>query len=168
MGSLLQGMLTTGDGLFYQLVDEGYPKRVRNLWWFRVNYDNTVPTHDRINFEATIMAIPDLAHEGAGLAATQVDYHYRLIVVMRESKPPRDPIVMVNPKITSTFATTGHQEGCLSIQRGLYRAFKRRAKNITVEYQDLEGSRHTLKARNFLAACIQHEVQHLSGILFTD
>lgn len=124
--------------------------------------------NEELRTVASQMVAALIAHEGAGLAATQVDYHYRLIVVMRESNPPRDPIVMVNPKITSTFATKGHKEGCLSIQRGLYRAFKRRAKNITVEYQDVAGERHTLKARNFLAACIQHEIDHTLGKLFTD
>ncbi len=120
--------------------------------------------NEELRTTASRMVAALIAHEGAGLAGTQVDYHYRIVVVMRDG----EPIVMVNPKITSTFSTEGHREGCLSVKRGALRVFKKRHRNITVEYQDLDGAKQVQKARGFLSACIQHEMAHLFGILITD
>ena len=118
--------------------------------------------------------IRDLAHNmletmyaapGIGLAATQVNHHVQL-VVMDISEQHNEPRVFINPKITARNGEQVHEEGCLSVP-GIYADVKR-AQEITVEFLDLDGQPQTLTADGLLAVCIQHEIDHLKGIVFLD
>ncbi|TDR23793.1 peptide deformylase [Marinicella litoralis] len=105
------------------------------------------------------------AAPGIGLAATQVDQHVQL-VVLDVSEDNSDPMVLVNPVITEKDGIQSHEEGCLSVP-GIYASVKR-AEQIKVDYQDLQGEHHQLAASGLLAVCIQHELDHLKGIVFLD
>jgi len=102
------------------------------------------------------------AAQGIGLAAPQIGKTIRLIVVGDTS-----PLVLINPVITArSFRKDSMKEGCLSIP-GITVAVKR-STGITVQYTDLNGARVTLKQRGLLARVIQHEIDHLDGILIID
>ena len=105
------------------------------------------------------------AAPGIGLAATQVDAHVQL-VVMDISEEKNEPRVFINPTITARNGEQVHEEGCLSVP-GIYADVKR-AEEITLEYMDLDGQQQTLNADGLLAVCIQHEIDHLKGIVFLD
>ncbi len=105
------------------------------------------------------------AAPGIGLAATQVDAHVQL-VVLDISEEKNEPRVFINPTITARNGEQVHEEGCLSVP-GIYADVKR-AEEITLEYMDLDGQQQTLNADGLLAVCIQHEIDHLKGIVFLD
>lgn len=105
------------------------------------------------------------AAPGIGLAATQVDRHIQM-VVLDVSEMNDEPMVLVNPKIISKDGVQTHEEGCLSVP-GIYASVKR-AEEIVCEYQDLKGNPQELKAAGLLAVCVQHELDHLKGIVFLD
>ena len=100
-----------------------------------------------------------------GLAATQVDVHKQIIVI-DVSDDRSDLRVFVNPEITRREGVAANQEGCLSIP-GIYDNIER-AESVTVTALDRNGSRFTLNASGMLAACIQHEMDHLQGKVFID
>ena len=102
---------------------------------------------------------------GIGLAATQVNVHKR-VVVMDVSENQDNPLVFINPEITSTEGKTISEEGCLSVPNNYAKV--ERAEKITVEALDKEGNPFTLGADGLLAICIQHELDHLKGKLFVD
>lgn len=102
---------------------------------------------------------------GIGLAATQVDVHER-IVVIDVSEEKDQPLCLVNPKITHKEGHQVHEEGCLSVPN-IYAKVKR-ANNITVEAQNENGELISFEADDMLAVCIQHELDHLEGIVFLD
>ena len=102
---------------------------------------------------------------GIGLAGTQVDFHQRLIVI-DVSANRNCPIKLVNPKIELIGETVSNEEGCLSIP-GVYDAVKR-SNRINVSAQSIDGSAIEVEAEDILAICIQHECDHLNGILFID
>jgi peptide deformylase len=115
---------------------------------------------------ATMYAAP-----GIGLAAPQVDMPLRLAVIdlQRDEAAPlgRQPLVLVNPEIVRTGAAlVTLEEGCLSLP-GHY-ADVERPEAVRVRYQDLAGTRHELDTDGLLARCVQHEIDHLDGILFVD
>lgn len=107
------------------------------------------------------------ATRGVGLAGTQVNVHQR-IVVMDVSEAADTPVVMINPEIT--WLSEDHtlsDEGCLSIP-GLYGKVKR-SKQASFKYLDLDGVEHTVtEADGLLAYCIQHEIDHINGVVFYD
>ncbi len=105
------------------------------------------------------------AEQGIGLAATQVGIAKRIIVVDCGAEEP-EPQVFVNPQIVHESGETTFAEGCLSIP-GL-RAEIDRAQRITVRYQTQEGTKTELAADGLLAICIQHEIDHLNGLLYFD
>ncbi|WP_434357649.1 peptide deformylase [Parasalinivibrio latis] len=103
--------------------------------------------------------------EGIGLAATQVDFHKRLVVI--DISETRDqPLVLINPEIIEKRGEDGIEEGCLSVPGA--RALVSRAAEVTVKALDREGKEFTLEADDLLAICIQHELDHLAGKLFVD
>jgi peptide deformylase len=105
---------------------------------------------------------------GIGLAAPQVGELKRLVVMdlAKEGEKP-DPIVMINPEILKySEETVTTEEGCLSIPEIYYDV--ERPAEVTVEYTDLEGKRVTREAKERLAICIQHELDHLDGVLYID
>ena len=107
------------------------------------------------------------AAPGIGLAAPQIGVGLRLCVVdlMPDDKPA--PMHLVNPEIvrvSEEWAT--REEGCLSLP-GQYADVSRPAR-VMVRYYDLEGNRQEIEAEGLLAACLQHEIDHLDGVLFVD
>ncbi len=105
------------------------------------------------------------AAPGVGLAATQVDVHKQIIVI-DVSDDRSDLRVFVNPEITRREGVAANPEGCLSLP-GIYDSVER-AESVTVTALDRNGSRFTLNASGMLAACIQHEMDHLHGKVFID
>lgn len=111
---------------------------------------------------ATMYAAP-----GIGLAAPQIGHGLRLAVVDLQPDDKPAPMHLVNPEIVAAsdeLAT--REEGCLSLP-GQYADVTRPAR-IKVRYLDLQGARQELDAEGLLAACLQHEIDHLDGILFVD
>ena len=112
----------------------------------------------------------DLMYEsqGIGLAANQVDLPYRIFVLNltgdREEK--KEEHVFINPTITQRRGTQEAEEGCLSLPK-LY-AQVRRAQEITVEAFDLEGRGFEVTVDDLASRAIQHETDHLDGVLFID
>lgn len=106
--------------------------------------------------------------DGIGLAAPQVGIHKQLIVIDCEpDKPEALPLVLINPTIKKYGkALCKDQEGCLSIP-GVYLDVER-PETIEVAYKDESGRPRMLKADGLLARAIQHEMDHLSGVLFVD
>jgi len=103
---------------------------------------------------------------GVGLAATQVNIHQR-IVVMDVSENKENPIVLINPEIIKkSEETLINEEGCLSVP-GCYAKVDRHTQ-VTVRALDIDGKEFTLDGDELLAICIQHELDHLQGILFID
>lgn len=105
------------------------------------------------------------AAPGVGLAATQVDVHRR-VVVIDVSEEKNRPLVFINPEIVEREGSDEREEGCLSVP-GVWDKVTRAAK-VTVRALDREGQPFELAADGLLAVCIQHEVDHLEGILFVD
>lgn len=104
---------------------------------------------------------------GIGLAAPQVGESLRLIVVDLQPDEARQPYVMVNPEIVQASRETAvREEGCLSIPNQ-YAEVERPAV-VKVRWQDLEGARQEITAEGLMAACLQHEIDHLNGVLFID
>ena len=108
------------------------------------------------------------AAPGIGLAATQIGEMKRMVVMdLSKEGEPKDPIVMINPEIKKySEETVTSEEGCLSIPEIYYDV--ERPSEITVEYTDLAGERVTKDAKDRLAVCIQHELDHLDGVLYID
>lgn len=121
--------------------------------------------NDEIQQLAADMLETMYAAPGIGLAATQVDRHIRMVVI-DVSEDKSEPLVLVNPEIIEQAGIQTHEEGCLSVP-GIYAKVKR-ADQIMVKYQDLGGQWHELQAEGLLAVCIQHELDHLKGIVFLD
>lgn len=107
------------------------------------------------------------AAPGIGLAAPQVGVLKRFFVVDVGEDEARDPRFFINPEITARSDTKSvYEEGCLSLPKQF--ADVERADTVSVRYQDRTGTERTLEADGMLARCIQHEMDHLDGILFTD
>ena len=122
---------------------------------------------DRVRDIVPRMMAAMYAAPGIGLAAPQVGLGLRIAVVdlMADEKPA--PIHMINPEITRVseeWAT--REEGCLSLP-GQYAEVSRPAR-VLVRYHDLDGARREIEAEGLLAACLQHEIDHLDGVLFVD
>ncbi len=107
------------------------------------------------------------AAEGVGLAAPQVGEALRVTVVdVSESRDGSEAMVLVNPRVVRRSGTIPSEEGCLSIP-GLVATIDR-AEEVDVTYQDLAGESHTVACRELLSRVLQHEIDHLDGILFID
>jgi peptide deformylase len=105
---------------------------------------------------------------GVGLAATQIGEMKRIVVMdLAKEDEPKDPIVMINPEILSVSEETAtSEEGCLSIPELYYDV--ERPSEVTVRYTDLDGKVQERHATERLAVCIQHELDHLDGVLYID
>jgi peptide deformylase len=104
---------------------------------------------------------------GIGLAAPQVGHGLRLAVVdlMRDDKP--SPIVLINPEIiVASPELATREEGCLSLPNQY--ADVTRPARVRVRFLDQAGIRQEIEADGLLAACLQHEIDHLDGVLFVD
>ena len=108
------------------------------------------------------------AAPGIGLAAVQVGILKRLVVIdISKAEEKKQPIFLINPQIIrQSKKTSVYEEGCLSLP-GQFAEIERPAE-CTLKYIDYNGKKKELKADGLLATCIQHEVDHLNGILFID
>lgn len=109
-----------------------------------------------------------LKKDGAGLAAPQIGQSIRLIVIHHEDKT----IFLINPEISGkSWARETEEEGCLSVlneQGEIIYAPVERYKRVTCVYLDEKGQKQKIRAEKILARILQHEIDHLDGILFID
>jgi peptide deformylase len=114
------------------------------------------------------MLVSMYAARGIGLAAPQIGVHQQLLVIDLELEDPSSPpLVLINPEITGVGGTIcTYEEGCLSIP-GVYLDVVRPSV-VEVGYRDEMGRPKKLKADGLMARCIQHEMDHLNGVLFVD
>ncbi len=107
---------------------------------------------------------------GIGLAAIQVAHPKQVLILNipdEEDEQSIDNLIeMINPVITQTSGETTYQEGCLSVPT--FYEDNNRHESITVNYQDRDGNTKTVEAEGLLSIAIQHEMDHLNGILFID
>ena len=105
---------------------------------------------------------------GIGLAAIQIGVARRMLVLdVSKDGEDKKPLVFINPEIVaSTDARSVYEEGCLSIPD--YYAEVERPAGITVKHLDRDGKEQLTEADGLLATCLQHEIDHLNGVLFID
>ena len=108
------------------------------------------------------------AAPGIGLAAVQVGVLKRIIVIdLSKDGQKKDPLFIVNPQITfKSDELISYEEGCLSIPNQF--AEVKRPSSCKVNFLDYNGKKKEINADGLLATCIQHEVDHLNGVLFID
>jgi peptide deformylase len=105
--------------------------------------------------------------KGLGLSAPQVGENLRIFIIdLTQVDFDAEPLVIINPEIIEKKGEVIGEEGCLSFP-GLYFDVPR-GEQVVVEYQDLEGSRKRIRAYGLTARAIQHENDHLDGVLFID
>ncbi|MEN9705983.1 MAG: hypothetical protein RLZZ393_1862 [Pseudomonadota bacterium] len=105
------------------------------------------------------------AAPGIGLAATQVDWHVRLVIIdVSKDNDARE--VFINPEILEAEGRAVGEEGCLSVPN-IFDDVPR-AERVKVRYQDADGTAHERTLDGMLAVCLQHEIDHLEGKLFVD
>jgi len=106
-----------------------------------------------------------LAH-GAGLAANQVGFPVRLIVLDSQLKDENKPIIIINPVIIESDSEETAEEGCLSVPK--YYDYVKRAKKVHVKGITLDEGIFDMECEGHLARVFQHEIDHLNGVLFID
>jgi len=137
-----------------------YPdKKLRTIAKPVVSVDETIKQQVKDMFE-TMYEAP-----GIGLAATQVNFHQRIIVI-DISEQCNEPICFINPEIMEKSGEIQWEEGCLSVPD--YYENIIRANDIKVQALNQHGETFELEASEMLSVCIQHEIDHLNGILFVD
>jgi peptide deformylase len=125
-------------------------------------------------FDASLRELADrmleamYAEGGVGLAAPQVAVGHKLLVLnpSGDRNDRTGELVLLNPKITRKKGRAFGEEGCLSFP-GIHADVERWV-DITVDYQDLDGKAQTLPCSGWLARIVQHELDHLDGVLFVD
>ncbi|MDC0239923.1 peptide deformylase [Candidatus Thioglobus sp.] len=137
-----------------------YPdKRLRTIAKPVVRVNKTIKQQVKDMFETMYEAT------GIGLAATQVNFHQRIIVI-DISDQYNEPICLINPEIIEESGEIQCEEGCLSVPD--YYEIVVRANDIKVKALNQNGESFELEASEMLSVCIQHEIDHLNGILFVD
>jgi peptide deformylase len=104
-----------------------------------------------------------IENQGAGLAAPQIGAHWRICVVLDEKN---EVVPLINPEIVRVMGRIEDWEGCLSFP-GLWGRVER-AETVTVKYLDLDGRPRRMKVSKITARAVQHEIDHLDGVLFVD
>ena len=132
---------------------------------------STVTDFDQ-ELEVTVKSMLETMYvsSGIGLAAIQTGILKRIIVIDLKSGEEdvslREPNVFINPKIVKKSGTTVSEEGCLSVIE--FRGEIKRAEKIIFEYHDVTGKIHKMSAEGMMSICLQHEIDHLNGVLFID
>ena len=123
---------------------------------------------DDIRALVTDMTDSMYAAEGIGLAAIQIGVAKRILVIDLDQKEGnKNPRAFINPKITwASEEMATYEEGCLSVPE-IWDDVERPAR-VKAEYLDIDGKPQTLEADGLLATCLQHEMDHLNGVLFID
>lgn len=106
--------------------------------------------------------------KGIGLAGPQVGEAKRIIVLRVPDDKKTNVIVMVNPVVVESSGEQRMQEACLSLPLQKVTGHVRRASKVSVEYQDVSGVKQGMNATGLLSQVIQHEIDHLDGVLFID
>lgn len=144
-----------------EIVKYGHP----SLRWKAKELTELTP-----DFKATVRTMFDLMYEarGIGLAATQVGLPYRFFVVNTTADPKEteEELVFINPEIIRKKGNVEGEEGCLSLPE-LYGQVAR-AEEIVLEAYDIDGQGFEMECSEILARVIQHENDHLDGVLFID
>ncbi|MBN9568855.1 MAG: peptide deformylase [Alphaproteobacteria bacterium] len=124
--------------------------------------------NDSIRKLADDMVDSMYAADGIGLAAIQIGVPKRMLVMDLDQKDGgRNPRLFINPKVVwASEEMAKMEEGCLSVPE-VWEDVERPAR-ITAEYLDRDGALQTLEADGLLATCLQHEIDHLNGVLFID
>jgi peptide deformylase len=104
--------------------------------------------------------------QGAGLAANQVGISSRLVVLDPRTKKENKPIILINPLITEKDSEEISEEGCLSFPK--FYEYIKRAKKVLVKAINLQGEPFEMECDGFLARAVQHELDHLNGVLLID
>lgn len=127
-----------------------------------------VKVDDSIRQLAKNMLVTMYSAKGIGLAAPQVGVQKRILVIdLNFEDPDTPPNVFINPEIISSSASLDtYEEGCLSIP-GVYLNVLRPS-SIKLSYRDEMGRPKKMNAEGLMARCIQHEIDHLNGVLFVD
>ncbi|WP_431280594.1 peptide deformylase [Humitalea sp. 24SJ18S-53] len=127
----------------------------------------TAADTDRVRDLAPQMLATMYKAPGIGLAAPQVGVLLRVAVIDLHPDDKPDPIILVNPEIVAESSERAvREEGCLSLP-GHYADVERPAR-VKVRFQDLTGAKREIEADALLATCLQHEIDHLDGVLFID
>lgn len=132
----------------------------------------TTPAQPVVTFDAALHTLLDdmaetmYASNGVGLAANQIDVLQRVYVIDTGGQDDPQLIEFINPEIIEKSGTITWDEGCLSFPE-LYEKVKR-ARHVTVRFQDRNGAVQQLDASDLLAVAIQHELDHIDGICFID
>jgi peptide deformylase len=123
---------------------------------------------DEIRALVTDMTDSMYAAEGIGLAAIQIGVAKRILVIDLDQKEGnKNPRAFINPKITwASEEMATYEEGCLSVPE-IWDDVERPAR-VKADYLDIDGKPQTLEADGLLATCLQHEMDHLNGVLFID
>ena len=134
----------------------------------RTPANRIVKVDDSIRKLAKDMLITMYSAKGIGLAAPQVGVQKRILVIdLNFEDPESPPNVFINPEIISSSASVDtYEEGCLSIP-GVYLNVVRPS-SIKLSYRDEMGRPKKMNAEGLMARCIQHEIDHLNGVLFVD
>jgi peptide deformylase len=105
---------------------------------------------------------------GIGLAAIQIGVAKRVVTMdLSKKEESHEPRVFINPEITwASKEKSTHEEGCLSIPE--YYEEVERPQQVKVKYLDLEGKTHEVETSGLFATCLQHEIDHINGVLFID
>lgn len=163
------------------IIREGHPtlREVAKEVTFPISDEDIVLGEDMMEFLKNSQD-PEKAEElhlrgGVGLAAPQLNISKRIIALHVPSNDPEKPepvlsAVMYNPKILSHSvqdACLGEGEGCLSVDREVPGYVVRHAK-VTVSYYDATGKKQKLRLKNYEAIVVQHEIDHLNGVMFYD
>jgi len=108
------------------------------------------------------------AAPGIGLAAIQIGVPARVVTMdLAKKDEPKAPLVFINPQVIwVSDETATYEEGCLSIPE--YYEEVARPKAVKVKFLDLDGKPHEIEAEGLLATCLQHEIDHINGVLFID
>jgi len=115
-----------------------------------------------------------ISKKGVGLAAIQIGVDLRALIINippddskgEDEQPRENTLEIINPRFVKSSGKCKHQEGCLSIP-GVYEDIER-FEEITLEYYDRHGEKHSIKDNDFLAIAIQHEIDHLNGKVFIE
>ena len=134
----------------------------------RVKSDPVAAVDDGVRALVEDMFATMYAAPGIGLAAIQIGVATRVVTMdLAGKEEPPEPKVFINPEIVAESAEKSvYEEGCLSIPE--YYEEVSRPQAVKVKYLDLDGKEQEMDADGLLATCLQHEIDHLNGVLFID
>jgi peptide deformylase len=118
---------------------------------------------DEVRSRSARMATTMFAHDGLGLAATQVGWDARVAIVSGTGKPG-DEICIINPELVDAWGSEAREEGCLSFPN--VQAVITRRKGVKIRYTGLDGQVRELENDQLLGRCCLHEMDHLDGVTF--